>query len=376
MDQRFGGKMIISFTCNNIGTGGAERVICNIANQMAREGHTVRIICYEKLSSFYYQLEKKVTIVELDANINKRKHWLARKLAGFVNLYRLFQGVKGSDKIISFYTRQNCYSILVGHLRRIPVICAERDHFFMNDGKANHILRNIFYPHADGFIHQTYMAREWLREKEGVKCRDIVIPNPLWINEFPDCEPITGNVIAMGRLAEQKNYRGMIEAFKIVHQRNKNAMLHIYGDGEQREELQKFIKEVELENNVILEGMTKDVINVYKKAQVFVMFSHGEGYPNALMEALAIGIPSVSSDCPVGGPRDMIMDGKNGFLVKCDDTQALAERILQLLDSSELREEFQTNAITIRETNNFLTIYNKIMEYIGNIEYGNNKKNL
>ena len=92
--------MIISFTCNHIGTGGAERVITNLANQMARDGHIVQIICYKKLDSFYYELEKNVSIVEIDPLINKRHSFLARKSAGFVNLFRLFQAVKGSDRVV------------------------------------------------------------------------------------------------------------------------------------------------------------------------------------------------------------------------------------------------------------------------------------
>lgn len=363
--------MIISFTCNNIGTGGAERVVCNLANQMAKEGHIVRIICYEKLSSFYYKLEENVSILELDPLINKREKKWNRKIAGILNLWRLFCAVKGSDRVISFYTRQNCYSILVSRLQRIPVICAERDHFFMSDGAFNHKMRTVFYPHANGFIHQTEMARQWLREHEGVRCKDIVVPNPLWIDEFPKREPIQGNIVAVGRLAKQKNYQQMIEAFAVVYKNCPYAKLHIYGEGASIDELKKLITNSGLEEVVFLEGMTKNVVEVYKHAEVFVMFSHGEGYPNALMEALAMGVPAVSSDCPVGGPRDMIQNGKNGFLVPCGDVKEFSNRIIELLQDSVLREKFSENAILIRESNKFEKIYRKIMKYVEDVQYGN-----
>lgn len=357
--------MIISFTCNNIGTGGAERVITNLANQMARDGHIVRIICYEKLDSFYYELEQNVSIVELDPLINKRKSVLSRKGAGIINLFRLFKAVKGSDRVVSFYSRQNCYSILVCNLRKIPVICAERDHFFMTDGKINHKLRNIFYPHADGFIHQTNMAREYLRKNEGVRCKDIVIPNPLWINEFPKREPVPGRVIAVGRLADQKNYEGMIKAFALVVHKINNAKLYIYGGGE-CESYKKLAESLGIKDNVIFAGMTKDIIKEHQTAEVYVMFSHGEGYPNALMEALAMGVPSISSDCPVGGPRDMIDDGINGYLVKCGDEKAFSERIIELLGNDQLKTKFSEAAISIRDTNQFDVIYRRYMDYIVN----------
>lgn len=356
--------MIISFTCNNIGTGGAERVICNLANQMSKDGHIVRIICYEKLKSFYYNLEKNVSIIELDPNINNRPSFARRKVAGVVNLFRLYRAVKGSDRVISFYSRQNCYSILVSNLLKIPVICAERDHFFLNDGKANHKLRNVFYPHANGFIHQTNMARDYLNKHEGVCCKDVVIPNPLWISNFPIRQPIAGNIIAVGRLEEQKNYKGLIRAFAIVAQNEPNAVLNIYGEGSQREELSKLAKELNIEKRIIFKGMTKNVVEAYRTAEIYVMFSHGEGYPNALMEALAMGVPSISSDCPVGGPRDMISDGQNGFLVPCEDEEKMAARIIELLRDSSLRKKFSDAAIEIRYSNEFKTIYNKYMTYI------------
>lgn len=355
--------MIISFTCNNIGTGGAERVITNLANQMSRDGHIVRIICYEKLDSFYYKLEENVSIVELDPLINKRKSVLSRKSAGIINLVRLFNAIKGSDRVVSFYSRQNCYSILVSKLRGITVICAERDHFFMNDSKANHILRNIFYPHADGFIHQTKMAQEFLRNNEGVKCKDIVIPNPLWIDNFPERSPVRGRVIAVGRLADQKNYDGMINAFSIVVKKIKYAKLFIYGAGDTTP-YQKLVDSLGISKNVVFPGMTKNIVKEHQTADVYIMFSHGEGYPNALMEALAMGVPSISSDCPVGGPRDMIIDGENGYLVKCGDKEALADRIIELIDDEELKKRFSEKAISIRETNRFDIIYKRYMDFI------------
>ena len=220
--------MKISFTCNNIGTGGAERVICNISKRLAKDGHSVKIICYKKLDTFYYPIEKGVSIVELDHKINDRKSFVFRKFAGIFNFIKLFNAIKGSDRLISFYSRQNCYSIIACKLRKIPIICSERDSMFMNDSKINHILRKIFYPHSNGFIHQTSMARELLRANEGVKCDDIVIPNPLWIKEYPKRSPIKGNIVCVGRLDDQKNYFEILDAFKLVCDQNDYATLHLY----------------------------------------------------------------------------------------------------------------------------------------------------
>ena len=354
--------MRISFTCNNIGTGGAERVICNIANQMAKDGHYVKIICYEKLPSFYYPLENNVNIVELDSNINNRKNVLARKFAGLLNLFRLYKALKETDCVVSFYTRQNCYSILVGFVRNIPVICAERDHFFTCDSKLNHLMRKLFYPRASGFIHQTTMARDFLRLNEGVKCMDVVIPNPLWIKSYPQRCPIKGRLVAVGRLAEQKNYDGMIKAFSVVHKKLPYTELWIYGEGYQKNYLQGLCNSLSIQDSVIFAGMSKNVVDELSKAEIFVMFSHGEGYPNALMEALAVGVPSISSDCPVGGPKDMICNGENGFLVK--NEAELSSKMIELLNDNVLKESFSRKSILIRDSNSFCKIYNQWIDYI------------
>jgi len=356
--------MKISFTCNKLNNGGAERVICNIANRMVDDGHKVRIICLEVLPSFYYEINKNIQVIELDKKISSRNSWLNRKVAGIRNFIRLRNAISGSEIVISFYTRQNCYSILAARFHNIPIICAERDHFFLTDGRINHWLRKTFYPHANGFIHQTDMARAYLRKTTGLRCRDIILPNPLWLTNFPVRNPKLGFVCAVGRIADQKNYDGMIDAFNIVHKRIPYATLHIYGEGSGKQVLEDKIQTMGLTGIVVMEGLTKDVAQVYADSEIFVMFSHGEGYPNALMEALASGVPSVSSDCAVGGPKDMIQDGYNGFLVECDDVQGLADKIIDLLQSKKLQKNFSENAIGIRETNDFSNIYCEFMTYI------------
>lgn len=189
--------------------------------------------------------------------------------------------------------------------------------------------------------------------------------NPLWINEFPKREPVPGRVIAVGRLADQKNYEGMIKAFALVVHKINNAKLYIYGGGE-CESYKKLAESLGIKDNVIFAGMTKDIIKEHQTAEVYVMFSHGGGYPNALMEALAMGVPSISSDCPVGGPRDMIDDGINGYLVKCGDEKAFSERIIELLGNDQLKTKFSEAAISIRDTNQFDVIYRRYMDYIVN----------
>lgn len=362
----------VLFTCNRVGTGGAERVITNIANRMAQEGIQVKIACYDILPGFYYKTSTGVEIVELDKELSQHNSFFERKFYGLRNLFRLYSLVKNfhPDVIISFYTKQNCYSILCANMLHIPIICAERDHFFTCDSKMNDLLRKVFYHRADGFIHQTKWAKDYLESHYSTPSNGIILHNPLWISDYPSRKPATNEVIAMGRLAEQKNYIGILAAFQIVLERIPNACLKIYGNGEQRSYLQEVINEKHLNEHVLLMGETTDVLSAYAEADIFIMFSHGEGYPNALMEALACGVPSVASNCPIGGPAELIENGINGFLVENENINMFADRIVDLMSSEELKKKFSAAAMKIRETNSMENIYTELMQYINSILKG------
>ncbi|MFF2883143.1 glycosyltransferase [Bacillus toyonensis] len=358
--------MKIAFTCNRLGLGGAERVICNFANRMVTDNHEVQIICLDILDGFHYSIEEKVKVVQLDKKLKVRKAGFSRKLAGIRNLLRLMRNLRKNrpDVVISFYTRQNCYTILVCKILGIPVIAAERDHFFTSDSAINRVLRKLFYPRANGFIHQTEWARTYLREHCGITCNDIVLPNPIWIEEYPKRNPIAKNIISVGRLEEQKNYKGLFYAFKTVKEAIPDAVLNIYGEGPLREELTALAKDLELEDSIVMPGSTSNILQCYAQADVFVLFSHGEGYPNVLMEALAVGVPSIASNCPIGGPADMIIDSENGFLVEVNNEIELSKKMQSLLLDSALKEKFSASSIEIRNSNDFEATYNKLMKYI------------
>lgn len=356
----------VIFTCNRIGTGGAERVITNIANRMSKDGIEVKLICYDVLDGFYYPINEGVEIVEIDKELGKHKGVLSRKLYGCRNLYRLYAELKRQkpDVVISFYTKQTCYSILCANLLGIPIVGAERDHFFLSDGRISHILRKVFYKRATGFIHQTTWAKKYLEENYKTPLNAIVMHNPLWISEYPERCPEKNTVVAVGRLALQKNYLGMIRAFDRVVQEIPDAKLKIYGNGEQRDKLEREIDAHHLNNNIFLMGQTENVVEQLSKADAYIMFSHGEGYPNALMEALACGVPCVASDCPVGGPAELIENNVNGFLTQNEDIDALAEKVIDLLKNDTTKARFSKEAIKIRQTNSVEYIYPKLMEYL------------
>lgn len=357
----------VFFTCNRLGCGGAERVICTLCNELAKNGVLCSIVCLDILEGFYYTTNDGVDIIQLDKNISKRQSWISRKFCGLLNLYRLYRLLKTKrpDVVCSFYSKQNCYSILCTKLLHIPVICAERDHLFLTDGRVSHFLRLIFYKHADGFIHQTEWVKEYLEEKYKVTSDSLVLPNPLWINSFPDRKPIKGNLIAVGRLYEQKNYLGLIRAFLKAHSLVKsNITLSIYGEGPSRNEIEQLISDEEAQYIVMLKGRTDDVLTEYGKAEMFILFSHGEGYPNVLLEAMSCGVPCISSDCPIGGPAAMINNGVNGILVDSENEEELAQAIVNLHEDDDMQNKFSHKAIEIRKSNSLDVIFPLFYNYL------------
>ena len=223
---------------------------------------------------------------------------------------------------------------------------------------------NFLYPQANGFVFQTKEAQNYF--KDSIKNNSVIIPNPIsddFLNET--YEPIRRKeIVAIGRLNPQKNHKLLINAFKLVHQKFPDYILKIYGKGILQEELSLQIKELYLEEAVFLMGEVEHVNQILKGAGMFVLSSNSEGMPNALMEAMAMGLPVVSTDCPCGGPRFLIQDGVNGFLTDVGNIQALANKIIILLENPQLAERFALNAMNIIEHIKPERVYNQWRDYI------------
>ena len=171
-----------------------------------------------------------------------------------------------------------------------------------------------------------------------------VIPNPLTFYNKNISMLDTKKVIAVGRLAAQKNFSSLIRAFRSVTDYHPDWILEIYGEGNERIILQKQITRLHLENNVYLCGNTSDVQSNICNSSIFVLSSIYEGLPLVMLEALSCGLPVVSYDCPCG-PKDIITDGTDGFLVPTGDEQILAEKICYLIENPNIRTQMGTAAL-------------------------------
>lgn len=346
--------------------GGAERVTVRLAEYFVAHGKKVAVVTSTGPSEDEYQL---CPDVDRYAIRKSPKYMSTREYPRAITEYhKLFKRLK--PKLVLIMSVPDCWYIilsLMGIDTRI-VVSERNDPRNFSGKKVVKVLSRALMKKADGFVFQTEMAKNFYSRKIGEKSH--VIPNPIPINEIPtvDYQGTSDVIVTMGRLQEQKNHKMLIDAFNKVHLQKPEVRLHIYGEGRLREELENYIYEIGLKGVVQLKGNHLSVLNQIKDARMFVLSSNYEGMPNALMEALTMGLPCISTDCPCGGPKALINDGVSGILVPVNDSSSLSEAMLSLLqDNSKCKRMSETAKAEMRERFNIDIIGNEWLAFLENI---------
>lgn len=342
-------------------SGGYDRVIIEKANYFAEHGFDVIItVASHALAKPCYPISEKVRLIDFGIDFHQQygRHLFYRAIIYFVMMRRYRRALKE----FLYLERPDIVITTLG--REIDFITK------IHDGSvkigeshiAKNYVRNLHLMEQQGFIHQM-IAKFWRRKLDKqVKQLDtlvlltqhdadswsgltktMVIPNSLPF--FPD-NPSTckhKQVIFVGRLNEQKGLEYLIDTWERVHQKHNDWILQIYGDGEQRELLLHLIIEARLENSVVVNQPTNQIMDKYLESSIFLLTSRFEGFGMVLIEAMACGVPVVSFDCP-WGPAEIIHDEEDGFLVGYLNTAEAAEKVVQLIESPELRKEMGTRA--------------------------------
>lgn len=341
----------ILFYIDHRNRGGAQRVMVELANYF-QEHHQYEVIYAAQIESLpnAYELSDKVKGIVIGDK--RTKSFIKKQLYRVKNLKKICQEEK-PDVIISFLIITNIISLIVGMITKIPVIISVRNDPLHDHSRGLHILMRMFYPRAKGWVFQTKDAESYYRN--WVRGTSRIIMNPIASSVLEEIEKgkITGenrnNIVAVGRLDKQKRHDLLIRAYQLACGENSEYKLVIYGEGAERLNLQKQINESGLQNNVILAGVTTNVVEKIRSAKIFILSSDYEGMPNSLLEAMAVGLPVISTDCPCGGPAMVIENGINGLLVEAGNEEALAEGIKKLLSDNELAQKLGRNASQIRE---------------------------
>lgn len=347
--------MRITLVISTFTAGGAERVMAIMANHWAERGEDVTIITLSPQSMDWYTLDPRVKRVGLDvlstsAHIGQAICDNARRI---IRLRRALRQTH-SNVIVSFLGTTNVLTLIASWGLGIPVVISERnDPREYGIGLVWGFLRSAFYRHADAVVVQSCAIRDWVSELPGIKAT-YVIPNPMRpmrseSTPAPRQHASAHAIVAMGRLVEQKGFDILVEAFSRCATKHSDWSLVILGEGPQRTRLEAAAAELGIGGRVHLVGQVREPDTILKGADLFVLSSRYEGFPNALVEAMACELPVVSTDCSSGGPRDIIRDGVDGILVPPRDVEALASAMDRLMADQDGRQRLGKSAAEVVE---------------------------
>ena len=337
----------IALFISSLQKGGSERVIVNLAEYFYQKKYEVILVTqYKKEVEYDILPEIKRVYSEPEAYLlqgGRIRNFLVR----YQTLRRIWKTYK-PDVILSFLGKNNFMAILTALGLPSKVAVSVRGEPTMEYvGKVMQLLAKGLFTLANGVIMQTEQACEFLPKH--IRKKTVVLPNPLnplFINARYEGEK-EDVIVAAGRLDENKNHAMLIHAFARIADEFPQMKLIIYGEGESRPQLEALIAEKQLEHRVALPGSISDISEKVAKARIFTLTSNTEGMPNSVMEAMALGIPVVSTDCPCGGPAMLIEHEVNGMLVPVEDTYALADAFRKILNSPELEQKLGENAYQI-----------------------------
>lgn len=320
-----------------MGNGGAERVMATIANNLCEECD-VQIVTMTDAESFY-ALDDKVKITGLGQNVNrKNKVTLLWSMAtgGIKTFFALRKQIKKEkpDVILSFLQSANMMAILLKMFGgKFRLVVSERCDP-AERGFGNRFFEKHFYRKADVTVCQSKKVMEFFKEKDRKKM--VVIPNPIAASAIPP--RFEGErrhtVVGVGRLSEQKNFEMLISAFAKLPKQFSDYTLEIYGGGPLEDKLNKLIEEKGLTDRAALMGVKKNVMHYISDVALYVMSSNYEGFPNALAEAMATGLPVISTNFSTGVASDLIGE-ENGMVIPVGDEAALVGAMEEMLSCEE-----------------------------------------
>lgn len=338
--------------------GGAERVISELANYFSMVGIQVHLVLLAEADDFY-SVDALVTVHKLGFTNRGKLRKVQAELKALVQFRSLVKEHK-PDAILSFMDKYNVFTIIASRFLNTRVFVSDRSNPKKSLPVSIKILKKLTYRYATGVIAQTSLAKSMVEKFTGNK-NVKVIANPVKnIQLYPDVhkEKIILNV---GRLVTEKGQSYLIQAFARLP--DNDWSLVVLGEGPLRGNLEKLVAKLNLENRVLMPGSVSDVDAWLARASVFAFSSVSEGFPNGLVEAMAAGLPCVSFDCDTG-PRDIIVDGVNGFLVEQTNVAMLADKIFTLMCDSELAHRIGLEAKEVRKTFDIEAIGNEYFNFM------------
>lgn len=321
------------FVIPTLAFGGAERVVSVLSSALADQKQEVGILKYYSLENEYLIENNNVELFELTQNCREGYE----KLSYAAKVLKVRQIIKKykPDYVIPFmFSVALCTACATIGVNTIVAQSIRINPALGPSSKFLRLIRDsLVYRSKISFV-QNNEQKNYFHEKYRGKIK--VIYNPITLSLFNVKHISSSNnfvICTMGRLEKQKNFPLLIDAFSSAF-KNTNCILKIYGEGTEQYSLLEKIQKMGMQEQVLLMGRTNDVAKAYSEADMFILSSDFEGMPNALMEAMACGIPCVSTDCPTG-PSSLINNGINGYLVPVNDKDLLADAMMKIYSSDD-----------------------------------------
>ncbi|MBA4372407.1 MAG: glycosyl transferase [Thermodesulfovibrio sp.] len=360
-------KISLMIIIHSLQGGGAERVLVNLLKGLGRTEFSITLVLYENICSFPMpeNIQLKVLGIPAGRNLFSLGVGFLRKILALAGLVRK----QKPDIIFSLLSSTNAAAILASMLSGTRTKVVVSEHTFPSVNLANERFGSItarviglLYPRANRVIAVSQGIKDDLQKSFGIRKEKIqVIYNPLDLDEIrrlgresvrhpwfiPTAMKEMPVIVSAGRLTKQKGYPVLLRAFALVR-KSVPCRLVILGEGPDRPMLERLISELDIEKDVSLAGFQENPFAFMEKAALFAMSSLYEGFLLVLAEAMTLGTPVVSTDCP-SGPAELISEGINGLLVPIENEDALARAILRVLLDEKLRSVLANNGRTRAE---------------------------
>jgi GalNAc-alpha-(1->4)-GalNAc-alpha-(1->3)-diNAcBac-PP-undecaprenol alpha-1,4-N-acetyl-D-galactosaminyltransferase len=341
---------------NGLSGGGIERASTSLANYLAEKGYKIIVLALYQ-EKIVFKLRDDIKFVEpiFNRKFNGRVLYVL-KLLKFIRKEVLSHN---PNTILSFGEWTNPYVVISLLGLKYPIYLSDRMSPIAKLPFISEILKRLTYPTVSGIIAQTNFAKKIIEKKTG-STRISVIPNP--VNIITLSNDIEQNIIlSVGRLSLEKGHIYLIKAFYEI--RKLNWKLFIIGEGKEKEKLVNLTKSLGLEKQVIFWGYLQDFSKQLTKASIFVLPSLKEGFPNSLIEAMAVGKACISTNY-FEGFNEIIQDGINGLLVQPGNVEDLAIAMQKLIKNTELRKGIAFRALEIKNKLSFPLIADQYLEVI------------
>ena len=341
----------IAFYIGSLHKGGAERVFVNLAEFFLKEGYRVTMVTqYQYPAKEEYALPAEIKRVLSDLNSEETDNSRIVNFFRRINKLHKIWKREQPDLVLSCIGKNNFMTVVTTMFTKTkPVVSVVGEAKEEYPSRLMHMLADFLFPFASGVILQTERSKYFFCRS--VRIKAVILPNSLnpdFIKPRYEGER-EKRIVAVGRLDANKNHEMMIRAFAALKDKYSEYTLTIYGEGELRGYLEGLTRELGISERVILPGVIPDVAAQIEKAALFLLTSYSEGVSNALIEALATGLPVISTDVPSGGTVELMTDGVNGLIIPVGDRQALEKAMDRLLGDPAYAERLGREAAKIQE---------------------------